>query len=135
MGIPIRPGQYRPFQARMGMGPVGWAGAVEALGLCPKPHEGAALRSRQGWALEAIYWGRNEGGPTRMLQRLGWPSLIPTPTDRGPGAEALVGSKGKALVGSGAKPRCFSFLSPIAQGINPAPPGGLRPGNGPTAVP
>ena len=34
-------------------------------------------------------------GLTRTLQRLGWPSFSKTPTDRGPGAEALVGSRGK----------------------------------------
>ena len=82
------------------------------MGLCPKPHEGRCpLDPHQGWALDAVYWVWEERGPTRTLKRHGWPPFLPNPTDRGPGAVPLVGSKGEALAGFGAEPRGFLSLT------------------------
>ena len=84
----------------------GWGG--KALGLRPKPREGLCpLNPHQGWALDAISWVREVRGPTRTLKRHGWPPYLPDPTDRGPGAVPLVGSKGKALAGFGVEPQGF----------------------------
>ncbi|GEM_PF-2536824 len=93
-------GRLKPYQRGLFSWELGEG--KQALGRCPKPREGLCpLDPHQGWALDAIYWVRDEMGPTRMLKRHGWPPFFPDPTDRSPGAVPLVGSKGEALAGFG----------------------------------
>ena len=52
------------------------------------------------------------GGHPRRLLHPCRPPVSSSPTNRGPGTVSLVGSKGKALAGSGAEPRRFHRSGP-----------------------